>query len=265
MAQLKNKSPKRLPREMVAPFIGEENFVVPKRGGFGQPDMEDYVMVAGSGSVAVPDAPSESPSSSGTSTSTSTPVAPVGTQVGTTPPTTTDPSTQADAPVTTPPPSTTTPPVTSDEKTQAQIDCESAGGVYLNGVCNVATRTDLVFPDFSKLDCATLKFQIDSINSTLATSKFSVEITEQYIRALASAKSNYDTKCPTAPPTNTTPTPVIPVLPIGGFGGGFGGGGGFGEPPAEGGVVEEPKKSNAGLIIILVGIGVLYYLTRKRN
>lgn len=264
MAQLKNKSPKRLPREMVTPFSGEENFVVPKKGGFGQPDNEHYVMVAGSGSVAVPDAPVESPSSSGTSTSTGIPVAPVGTQVGSTTPPPVDPSTQVDAPVTTPPPSTTTPPVTSDEKTQAQIDCENAGGVYLNGVCNVATRTDLVFPDFSKLDCATLKFQIDSINSTLATSKFSVEVTTQYNNALASAKANYERKCPTAPPTNTTPTPVIPVLPIGGFGGGFGGGG-FGEPPAEEGVAEEPKKSNAGLIIVLVGIGVLYYLTRKRS
>jgi hypothetical protein len=263
MAQLKNKSPKSPIREAVTPFLGEENFVVAKRGGFGQPDNENYVMVAGSGSVAVPDAPSESPSSSGTSTSTSTPVAPVGTQVGTTPPTTTDPSTQADAPVTTPPPSTTTPPVTSDEKTQAQIDCETAGGLYENGVCKIAQRTDLVFPNFSTLDCATLKAQIDSINSTLATGKFPIEVMTQYTNALASANANYERRCPIAPPT--TPTPVIPVLPIGGFGGGGFGGGGFGEPPAEGGVAEEPKRSNAGLIIILVGIGFLYFLTRKRN
>jgi hypothetical protein len=34
-------------REIVIPFDGEENFVVPKRGGFGQPDMEGYVMASG--------------------------------------------------------------------------------------------------------------------------------------------------------------------------------------------------------------------------
>ena len=39
-------STRMLKREKVVPFVGEENFVVPKRGGFGQPDIEGYVMVA---------------------------------------------------------------------------------------------------------------------------------------------------------------------------------------------------------------------------
>jgi hypothetical protein len=41
------KSTKRTKREMVIPFEGEEMFVVPKRGGFGQPDMDGYVMAVG--------------------------------------------------------------------------------------------------------------------------------------------------------------------------------------------------------------------------
>jgi hypothetical protein len=41
------KSTKRTKREMVIPFEGEEMFVVPKKGGFGQPDMDGYVMAVG--------------------------------------------------------------------------------------------------------------------------------------------------------------------------------------------------------------------------
>lgn len=44
----RTKSTKRVKREIVVPFVGEEMFVVPKRGGFGQPDMEGYVMAVGS-------------------------------------------------------------------------------------------------------------------------------------------------------------------------------------------------------------------------
>lgn len=41
------KGNKRVKREIVVPFEGEEMFVVPKRKGFGQPDMEGYVMAVG--------------------------------------------------------------------------------------------------------------------------------------------------------------------------------------------------------------------------
>ena len=40
------KSKKHLKREQVIPFSGEENFVVPRKGGFGMSDNEDYISVA---------------------------------------------------------------------------------------------------------------------------------------------------------------------------------------------------------------------------
>jgi YD repeat-containing protein len=45
---IRTKSTKRVKREIVVPFDGEEMFIVPKRNGFGQPDMEGYVMAVGS-------------------------------------------------------------------------------------------------------------------------------------------------------------------------------------------------------------------------
>jgi YD repeat-containing protein len=47
---IRTKSTKRVKREIVVPFDGEEMFIVPKRNGFGQPDMEGYVMAVGRGS-----------------------------------------------------------------------------------------------------------------------------------------------------------------------------------------------------------------------
>ena len=47
------KSTKRTKREMVIPFEGEEMLVVPKKGGFGQPDMEGYVMATGNRTMGV--------------------------------------------------------------------------------------------------------------------------------------------------------------------------------------------------------------------
>ena len=43
---VKIKSKKHLKREQVIPFSGEENFVVPRKGGFGMSDNEDYISVA---------------------------------------------------------------------------------------------------------------------------------------------------------------------------------------------------------------------------
>jgi hypothetical protein len=44
-----DKSPKKVKNDVIIPFDGEENFVVPKKGGFGQADMEGYVMITGRG------------------------------------------------------------------------------------------------------------------------------------------------------------------------------------------------------------------------
>ena len=39
------KSPRANKRKIVVPFSGEENFIVPKQGGFGQPDNEEWISV----------------------------------------------------------------------------------------------------------------------------------------------------------------------------------------------------------------------------
>jgi hypothetical protein len=39
------KSPRANKRKLVVPFAGEENFIVPKQGGFGQPDHEEYISI----------------------------------------------------------------------------------------------------------------------------------------------------------------------------------------------------------------------------
>jgi hypothetical protein len=43
---IKIKSKKQLKREQVIPFSGEENFIVPRKGGYGMSDNEDYITVA---------------------------------------------------------------------------------------------------------------------------------------------------------------------------------------------------------------------------
>lgn len=43
---VKIKSRKQLKREQVIPFSGEENFVVPRKGGYGMSDNEDYITIA---------------------------------------------------------------------------------------------------------------------------------------------------------------------------------------------------------------------------
>jgi hypothetical protein len=39
------KSPRANKRKIVVPFAGEENFVVPKQGGYGQPDNEEWISI----------------------------------------------------------------------------------------------------------------------------------------------------------------------------------------------------------------------------
>jgi hypothetical protein len=43
---IKIKSKKHLKREHVIPFSGEENFIVPRKGGYGMSDNEDYITIA---------------------------------------------------------------------------------------------------------------------------------------------------------------------------------------------------------------------------
>jgi hypothetical protein len=266
----KTKSTKLQKREAVVPFVGEEQFVVPRPKGFGQPDMEGYVMVAGNASVDVPNTPTstgvELPTSTQTTTSTQIPVTssgnPITTNTSTNPPTTTT----TDTPTSTLPPlSTTQPPAQSDETIQAQQDCIASGGAWINGVCVVrqGTRTDVTtlpnFPVWDSLDCATLKSKIAEYNATLSTSRFAQNIVDAYNTEIAKAQAIYNTKCNIAPPT---PTILLPTSGI--FGGG--GGGGFGAPPSdEVPPMAEVVDNKKGIFIILAIIGAVYFLTRKNK
>jgi len=292
----KVKSTKMLKREVVVPFQGEENFVVPKRGGFGQPDMEGYVMATGGidiGGTPTSPAPSTSTNTQigtdvGTTTSTSSP-----TQTGSTtitgasaeptlPSTSGQVSTpQSNLPATTS--STVVPPKTvttlgndstpSDTYTpsQAQLDCEANGGIWSNGSCTMPpknqppsnTVTELpTFPNWDSLNCTALKSEIDKINQLMATSKFAPEIVNAYNTQLALANQSLLKNCSSKP--TPPPTPIIPVVPVGGggiFGGG--GGGGFGEEPQAEVPQEEPKSGFKQLLIVLGVIGVAYYFLKK--
>jgi hypothetical protein len=267
----KTKSTKLQKREAVVPFVGEEQFVVPRPKGFGQPDMEGYVMVAGTATIDVPNTPTstgvELPTSTQTTTSTQIPVTssgnPITTNTSTNPPTTTPTDTTTS---TLPPLSTTTPPVQSDETILAQQNCTASGGAWINGVCvnNPSPKTNVTtlpnFPVWDSLDCATLKSKIAEYNATLSTSRFAQNIVDAYNTEIAKAQAIYNTKCNIAPPTPTI------LLPTGGIFGGGGGGGGFGAPPSdEAPPIQEAVDNKKGIFIILAIIGAVYFLTRKKK
>lgn len=260
--KVKVKSTKVLKREKVVPFDGEENFVVPKKGGFGQPDMEGYVMVNAAGSALA--APLDAPQTS--SPSTDTPMSTTATQstgiVGAaiTP--------EAPAPTATPitfqqgttgvgvqqPPPPPTAPTTqyAPSGTQPQLTPMEAP----------TTPTIPSFPSIVTMSCDELKGHIATLESTMATSKFTQPVADAYNAQLASAKSLYTTKCP----ITTTPTPPPPPAPIIGSIFGGGGGGGLGEPPAEeeAPVQEEKKSGSGGLLLILAIVAGVYFLVRKK-
>jgi len=288
---LKKKKPTtKLSREAVVPFHQEELLVVPKKGGFGQPDNEKYVMVAGGTTLGgTTNAPAPSPSTTtqigtdvGTTTSTSSPTQ-VGTSTTTTvtgasTPSTSTASTQQSGQVTTPlanlpttTTTTTTPPVVtgvgSDTTTpsQEQLTCEANGGIWSNNACVTSPKTTTAsvtlptFPDFTTLDCAGLTTWKDNINSTLAQGRFVAEVANAYNNALTQVTTLYASKCYQQIP----PIVVLPDVGSGGGGGIGGGGGGLGdEPTAE---VSEPTKSNSGLWLIGAIIVGVYFLTKKKN
>lgn len=285
------ESTKKLKRQVVVPFDGEETFVVPKKGGFGQPDNEHYVMVTGSTTLGgIPTAPAPSPTTStqvstaeGTTTSTSSPTQ-VGTSTSTTVTGATQPiSTTIEQPTLTPQVPTTTTTTTSPRPqlpttvtlettiSQAQLDCEASGGIWSNGTCTNPRSgsssggtidTIPTFPNWDTLTCESLRAKISELESTMATSRFAQNVVDAYNSQLAYARSLVTTKCYVAPP----PAVVVPVTPpSGGVFGGGGGGGGFGqEPSAEAPQVEEPK-SNIGLFLIIGVVGALYFLLRKKK
>ena len=132
------------------------------------------------------------------------------------------------------------------------------------------------FPVFSTLDCKSLDSQIQAIQTTINTSRFSDEnVRKAYENALLSAKSEYTKKGCAVPTKEDTPKEEKPPAPPSGGGGGGGGGS---QPPAEETTekeeataeqstaqqptAEQPKKSNLLPILLIAGIG-LYLLTRN--
>lgn len=260
-------------REAVIPFEGEEKFVVPKKGGFGQPDNENYVMVAGAN---VP--PSDTPidptntGTSGTGIAIGQPQQPIiPTSTSTTP---TEPIPTQPAPATAQQlcvssgglwvngACQTSP---APEPLPAETNCINSGGAWINGACVTSTSPKPIvdtlpnFPVWSTLDCTTLKDKIAEYNAILSTSRFAQNVVEAYNTEIAKAQAIYNGKCNVTPPA---PAPIIaPSIGGGIFGGG---GGGFGEPPIDEVAPIEEKKSNMGIYLIIGGIALVYFLTRKK-
>jgi hypothetical protein len=260
-------------REVVIPFDGEENFVVPKRGGFGQPDNENYAMAVGI-NTPIKDIPND-PTNTGISGTTNT-----NTTINTTPPTS-DETTPSPAPLTpqqlcvangdTWVNGVCQPKAVVDEPSPAQTTCIANGGTWVNGACVTTTNPKILattttpttttvadapvvdtlpnFPVWSSLDCTTLRDKITEYNAILSTSRFTQEIINAYNTEIAKAQFLYNTKCnvtPPAPAPSPSPAPApITILPVNsgigigsgsgssGSGGSRGGGSGFGKPPSD--------------------------------
>jgi hypothetical protein len=312
---LNNQNVRVKKRISVIPFDGEENFIVPKRGGFGQPDNENFVMVAGA-NLPAPNTPND-PSNTGQN-GMGVPIGQPQEPILTPQNTPNLPTTPIEPTPTTPAPLTAQqiciangdswvngvcqPRVIADEPSSAETNCINSGGAWINGACVTSTSPKITtttvpptsttteppkttiadapvvetlptFPVWSSLDCTTLRDKIAEYNAILSTSRFGATIVEAYNTEIAKAQAIYNTKCNVttpAPTTSTTTiTPLIPIGSIGGGGGVFGGrgggggGGGLGEPPTDVAPVEE--KSYLGLYLILGGLALLYFLTRKKK
>ena len=132
--------------------------------------------------------------------------------------------------------------------------------------------SEVSFPKWEVLGCEDLTLEIASIENTLATNRFDAVTRNIYQTALSKAKSVKSRNCQPASapsvPTNPIETPAT-TLPISiGFGlppiaGGFGGGGGGGGSEEE--TAQAPKKKSSSLIWIILGIGAIYLLTRKKS
>lgn len=297
-------------REVVIPFEGEELFVVPKRKGFGQPDMEGYVMATGSRTTGLETDTSNPTLETTTSTSPTiqTGNTGVGTAIGSSadipPPSgTTSTSTSSDGTgtlgggvatssgtnagdVPTGNQSSGASTTLTDASTQPETGVNStiqtgagSGATIVGGVRGTGLQTDTIttnidnqiplFPDLSNMNCTELKSEITRLSGIIAVSKFPINVANAYNNQITLAKSIESTKCRRTPLTETliitppAPAPIIaPAIGGGIFGGG---GGGFGEPPIDEVAPIEEKKSNTGIFLIIGGIALIYFLTRKNK
>lgn len=290
--QQRLKSTKLLKREKVSTFDGEENFIVPKKGGFGQPDNENFVNVVTQNTIETPTSPPiisvPSTLESGQTNSTNISVISAG-QTGTaiTPSQTTNvpPPTETTSPAPLPDIAPST--VTSGSGSTGTNPTGGNTGIISDtqtGTHNVAPvdanviSTIPQFPNWSSLSCADLHQQITLIEGVMATSQMTSAVADAYNSQLATARALELSKCSQTTPPAPTPTPtpaptpvlpVIPAIPIGG--GGFGGGGGargVGEKPTSATTqtaVVKPKSYLIYLILGLAGLGYLYMTKKKAS
>lgn len=249
----KQKSTKKLKREAVVPFAGEENFIVPKKGGFAQPDMEGYVMVAGTSIVAT----NTPTSTSDTQTTTTTPTIPTSTTITQTtnaPSTATPPTEVVTAPTVAQAPTTVT--GTPQQQNVSDTPVESPRTTNIPVSSTQVVNSLPTFPVWDTMDCATLESEIARLKNLLAVSRFTQNIMDAYNNEITKATALKTVKC------GVTNAVIVPT------GGGFGGGGGIGEPPMDEQqqTEEEAKGSSKKTLWVALGIlGLLYFLTKKRS
>ena len=138
------------------------------------------------------------------------------------------------------------------------------------------TISDVSFPNFNILGCEDLAIEISTIENVLSSTRLDALSKNVYERALVRAKSVKDAKCqpPASAPPNSSLVPIgtpAIITPIGGvglglppIGGGFGGGGGGGGGGSEEETAVVPTKKSFPLIYVLLAVGALYLITRKK-
>lgn len=221
----KNNVKKTKKRIGVIPFSGEENFVVPKRGGFGQIDNENYFMIAGASDNVV----------KGVTDSLPIDYSP--------------PLIAVDNPILIPtklPPIDYSPPIIAPD----------------NPILIPIKQTPIdlpTFPVFSSLSCIQLEAFIKETELLLSTAKFSnVAIGEAYNNAIQVAKGLFTTKCPIVRVSSGGG-----IGSGGGIRSGGGKLDTMGSGLDSGGNIEKGKRKNY-LLLILVVIGGIFLLTRKK-
>jgi hypothetical protein len=279
------KGNKRTKREMVIPFEGEEMFVVPKRKGFGQPDMDKYVMAVGSQTGRTPTTtttPTNLPNdgstntTSGTNIPIGTPSEPIPTGTSTT---NTNPSPAEPLPNEIPTPPVATPQQlcvsngglwvngacqtsSAPEPLPAETTCINSGGAWINGACVTSTNPKVVAlttttgtntPIVDELPTFPVWSSLDCVTLKDKIAEYNAILsTSRFAQNIIDA---YNTAIATAQGIYngkcnvTPPTPITPITPIveigGGGGGGFGGGGG-GSAPEEPQPQEEVAPDESG-------------------
>lgn len=274
------KSPRANKRKIVRTFSGEENFIVPMQGGFGQPDNDEWISVESEyANLTTPirtNSPSNEPTTQ-TGTGLGTPSIESGntTTTHTSTPTTT---TETSTPATTTDTTTITPeltnPVSNTPTPRGTVSNETITPTLVDtgittpprtssGVTNESVNPLPTFPDYSTLDCSALASEISKLQIFINQGSLGdISIANAYNDALASAKNYQTSKCSATPPS---PTPIIIApIPSPAIGGGFGGGGGFGEPPAdETTQTQQPvKENNYSWLWIVAILGGIYFLNK---